>query len=105
MIHSRRGFLTGLVGLVAAPAVCKAEWLMPVKAIIKPRTASDIWALQQESLDRLEVLNARLLSRLHADALHRYAEWQRVIEGNADMSIYKVYGTPLVRRPIVFTSS
>ena len=88
MLHSRRGFLTGLVGFVAAPAVCKAEWLMPVKAIIKP--------------EPFEVFNARRLSRIHYDALRRYAKWQRELEAvygsrDPDMGIYKVYGTPLGR--------
>jgi hypothetical protein len=32
LIPSRRGFVTGLVGLVAAPAIVKASSLMPVKA-------------------------------------------------------------------------
>ena len=30
---SRRSFLTSLVGLVAAPAIVKYEWIMPVKSI------------------------------------------------------------------------
>lgn len=38
MILPRRKFLTGLVGLIAAPAVCKAEFLMPVKKIWMPET-------------------------------------------------------------------
>jgi len=29
---SRRGFVTGLVGLLAAPAIVKYEWIMPVKS-------------------------------------------------------------------------
>lgn len=31
---SRRGFITGLISLVAAPAIVRAGSLMPVKAII-----------------------------------------------------------------------
>lgn len=34
MIASRRGFITGLAALIAAPAVVKAASLMPVRAII-----------------------------------------------------------------------
>ena len=36
MIASRRGFLTGLTSLVAAPAVIAADRLMPVRSIVKP---------------------------------------------------------------------
>lgn len=37
MSTSRRGFLTGLVGLFAAPAIVRASSLMPVKEV-KPLT-------------------------------------------------------------------
>jgi hypothetical protein len=98
MIHSRRGFLTGLVGLVAAPAVCKAEWLMPVKAIIKPRTASDIWALQQEARDGWR----RYVER----EMLKHAQPMRVLERMwmRDLANYKG-DTITIRRPIAFTSS
>lgn len=33
----RRSFITGLIGLVASPAIVKAEWLMPLPKIIKPK--------------------------------------------------------------------
>ena len=33
IIQSRRKFITGLIGLVAAPAVVKASSLMPIKPI------------------------------------------------------------------------
>lgn len=33
---NRRGLLTGLISSLAAPAICKAEFLMPVKKIIVP---------------------------------------------------------------------
>lgn len=36
MIVSRRNFLTGLSCALAAPAVVKAEFLMPVKKVIAP---------------------------------------------------------------------
>jgi hypothetical protein len=32
----RRGFITGLISLVAAPAIVRAGSLMPVKAIVEP---------------------------------------------------------------------
>lgn len=35
MIH-RRGFITGLISLVAAPAIVRAGSLMPVKMMIEP---------------------------------------------------------------------
>jgi hypothetical protein len=36
MIIGRRSLLTGLVGLVAAPAIIRAGSLMPVKQMIEP---------------------------------------------------------------------
>jgi len=36
MILSRRGILTGLASLIAAPAIVRAENLMPVRGIIMP---------------------------------------------------------------------
>lgn len=37
LILPRRKFLTGLMGLVAAPAVVKATSLMPVKSFVEPQ--------------------------------------------------------------------
>jgi hypothetical protein len=37
IILPRRKFLTGLMGLVAAPAVVKATSLMPVKSFVEPQ--------------------------------------------------------------------
>lgn len=34
MIQSRRGFITGLAALIAAPAIVKAGSLMPVKPVL-----------------------------------------------------------------------
>lgn len=34
---SRRGFLLGLGALIAAPAVVRASWIMPVKKWIEPK--------------------------------------------------------------------
>ena len=36
MTIQRRAFITGLVGLFAAPAIVKAAWIMPVKKIVVP---------------------------------------------------------------------
>lgn len=36
MSLSRRGFINGLITTLAAPAVVKAEILMPIKKIIEP---------------------------------------------------------------------
>lgn len=33
---NRRGFLTGLVSALAAPAIVRAELLMPVRSIVRP---------------------------------------------------------------------
>lgn len=33
----RRGFLTGLGALIAAPAIVRASSLMPVKALVEPK--------------------------------------------------------------------
>jgi hypothetical protein len=35
-VATRRSFITGLISLVAAPAIVRAGSLMPVKAIIEP---------------------------------------------------------------------
>lgn len=50
ILMPRRRFLTGLVGLLAAPAVVRAESLMPVKALTPPLLAEDVLYLVQERL-------------------------------------------------------
>jgi hypothetical protein len=42
VVLPRRSFLTGLTGLIAAPAVIRASALMPIKVWTPPR---DLWAI------------------------------------------------------------
>ena len=42
VVVPRRGFLKGLVGVIAAPAVVRAEALMPIKVWTPPR---ELWAV------------------------------------------------------------
>jgi hypothetical protein len=41
MIISRRGIISGLIGIVAAPAVVRASTLMPLRGIILPPSFAD----------------------------------------------------------------
>lgn len=41
----RRRFITGLVSIIAAPAIVRIESLMPVKALIVEAPASPLWPL------------------------------------------------------------
>ena len=43
VVVPRRGFLKGLVGVIAAPAVVRAEALMPIKVWTPPRGPLEIW--------------------------------------------------------------
>jgi hypothetical protein len=43
LVLPRRRFLTGLIGLVAAPAVVRAEVLMPIKVWTPPRDS--LWGI------------------------------------------------------------
>jgi hypothetical protein len=49
MLLTRRGLITGLVSLVAAPAIVRASSLMPVKAWVdaQPMTSFEIFRHQQ----------------------------------------------------------
>jgi hypothetical protein len=50
LIPSRRGFITGLVSIMAAPAIVRAGSLMPVKAMIAPvRLTVDGWEIYGRS--------------------------------------------------------
>ena len=40
MLLTRRGLITGLASLVAAPVIMRAEWLMPIKTWA-PKTVTD----------------------------------------------------------------
>lgn len=52
MIISRRGLITGLVGLIAAPAIVRVENLMKVKAVLPQLTEETIlnYMIQEISL-------------------------------------------------------
>jgi hypothetical protein len=45
MILARRGFLFGLGALLAAPAIVRAESLMPVRAIVRASTFPTLMAI------------------------------------------------------------
>ena len=54
MTLARRSFITGLISLVAAPAIVRAGSLMPVKSVVwldsfddRYGRASDLWSEQQ----------------------------------------------------------
>jgi hypothetical protein len=55
MLVSRRGLITGLASLVAAPAIVRVGALMPVKAFVGDGAASTITALSMEHLLRLRL--------------------------------------------------
>ncbi len=44
---SRRGIIGGLIVVIAAPAIVKYEWLMPVKKIVAPM---DWWYINIETI-------------------------------------------------------
>ena len=101
MIHSRRGFLTGLVGLVAAPAVCKAEWLMPVKAIHVPRfhTPRSASVEVTEAQRMYNIWYRQIVDRLESlESLNRSLEMR-------ELPNYGKSDTITFRRPIAFTAS
>lgn len=70
MIH-RRGLLTGLISLVAAPAIVRASSLMPVRSfgivsidplIIHPDLGPEMMALLQARMDAAQAIMARALA-------------------------------------------
>lgn len=42
----RRAFLTGLIGIIASPAIVRASSLMPIKVIDRERETTLRWFLQ-----------------------------------------------------------
>ena len=60
----RRGFITGLVSLVAAPAIVRAGSLMPVKLMIEPR-----WYSHDEVVARY--MGVDIIEHLDLDAMCR----------------------------------
>lgn len=49
---ARRSFITGLIALVAAPAIVRAGSIMPVRSYIEPVTAEDLAELLMRLDDR-----------------------------------------------------
>lgn len=44
MVMNRRGFLTGLVSALAAPAVVRSGILMPLRGIVVPALPNIVWS-------------------------------------------------------------
>lgn len=55
----RRRFITGLVSLVAAPAIVRAGSLMPVRVVIEPLWSDSEMLLAKEMMERLCDLQMR----------------------------------------------
>jgi hypothetical protein len=53
MAITRRGLLLGVLGVAAAPAIVRHEWLMPLGRVLAPRTVF--------SLERARLLGAGLI--------------------------------------------
>jgi hypothetical protein len=76
---NRRGLITGLISLVAAPAIVRAGSLMPVKVMIEPRflSGTEINALYQaekyEFLD-YQAFMIRYTGRILIDLIPRIYE-------------------------------
>jgi hypothetical protein len=64
-VVSRRGLITGLISLAAAPAIVRASSLMPVKAmepVLTPQQIAE--ALLRSELDRVFAAASKNLNRL-----------------------------------------
>jgi hypothetical protein len=94
LIMPRRKFLTGLLGLVAAPAVVKASSLMPVRVIEPKWFLNDGLPLQSMAHPvrtggiRLSELRELLRPGLEKMIDEMYAEhpgqWKSIFAGEAD---------------------
>lgn len=62
MIIARRKLLTGLIGLIAAPAIVKIEWIMPVKKIIEPPFIfySSLYKREMTAAEFAQIVDPRL---------------------------------------------
>ena len=58
-IPTRRGFITGLISLVAAPAIVRAGSLMPVKMFEPKMTIEDLLKLRIADAERVMIENIR----------------------------------------------
>ena len=63
LLMPRRKFLTGLFGLVAAPAIVKAANIMPVKVIELPPPPVGFRRLTLDDYYRLGILNEKKFSQ------------------------------------------
>jgi len=86
----RRKFLTGLLGLVAAPAVVKASSLMPVKVVTTSELytfPSRVWVPPSSGIN-LAQLRELLRPGLEKMIDEMYAEhpgqWKSIFAGEAD---------------------
>lgn len=93
MITSRRSFITGLVSFVAAPAIVKAEALMPVKVIVPDvhrfifRQSIPRGTWRQINYGAVDYGKSPMWEAIDAlDALNKWAEQefalQRLADGN-----------------------
>lgn len=79
VVMPRRRFLTGLGGLLAAPAVVKIDSLMPVKALRWPHV--DMSQQLVTSYDRAAVVAVQRLSDALTSAVFiRYDEYDELID-------------------------
>lgn len=76
---NRRGLITGLISFMAAPAIVRAESLMPVKAIKLPIlhigdivTFDGIHAFNRVTLERTDVLQQFVVASINASSLSIY---------------------------------
>lgn len=75
IIPSRRGFVGGLLGLFAAPAIVSASSLMPVKALrsISMRSITD-YVPDFDAIDRLDVLFGSTPQMITREAIKMWAD-------------------------------
>lgn len=76
IVSSRRGFLTGLISFVAAPAIVRASSLMPVKALPLELTHEETVALLRQDLysELSAVTRKAFIPRLFAQ-VYKGAPW------------------------------
>lgn len=102
MIASRRGFITGLAALIAAPAVVKAASLMPVRAINSHQAEMD--KLMVQFYQHIEY-ETEMLQRAIADAVFYGEGAFSLTEHNMMLqaSHIPIGDKVLIRVPQVFT--
>jgi len=90
LIMPRRKFLTGLMGLVAAPAVVKVSSLMPVKSFVEPQLytfPNRVWMAPSSGVN-LAQIRELLMPGLRKMVDDMYAEhpgqWKSIFAGEID---------------------